>query len=99
MPCSGETVTGHSHELGYVFGNWGPEWPLKQPMSKSELALLDRMQGYWTNFARTGGPNGAGLPVWPRYTRADDAYAAISSMRIAALSHLRGEICPLYVPQ
>jgi para-nitrobenzyl esterase len=97
QPRSGELVTGHSHELVYVFGNWGPEWPLKQPMSPAELALLDRMQGYWTNFARAGDPNGTDLPPWPRYSRVDDTYAAISSARIAGSSHLRGDICPLYV--
>lgn len=30
------------------------------------------MNAYWVNFAKTGDPNGAGLPAWPAYSAAND---------------------------
>ena len=58
-------VTGayHGAELGYVFGNPDPAWDAQ------DRRLSDTMMSYWTNFAKTGNPNGAGLPTWPAFDR------------------------------
>ena len=39
-----------------------PELSAKDPAARK---LADQMSSYWVNFARTGNPNGPGLPQWP----------------------------------
>lgn len=48
----------HGSDLAYVFGVPVPGW------TDEDRRLSDLFIDYWTNFAKTGDPNGAGLPEW-----------------------------------
>ena len=56
---------GHGTDISFVFDNLRvPEGGTANPEDK-EVARI--MNGYWVNFAKTGNPNGDGLPIWPLY--------------------------------
>jgi para-nitrobenzyl esterase len=73
--------TPHGGEINFVFGTLGiggfgppPPAPTAQDQAVSRMA-----QSYWVNFAKTGDPNGAGLPAWPRYDPSKDLIFDFSS--------------------
>ncbi len=54
----------HSSEVIYAFNNLKlKDWPWEE----ADHRLSDAMAGYWTNFAKTGNPNGPGLTAWPGF--------------------------------
>jgi para-nitrobenzyl esterase len=61
--------TPHGGEIGYVFGTLSAGRggaPTPQDRSVSRL-----VQSYWVNFAKTGDPNGSGLPTWAGHKAGD----------------------------
>jgi para-nitrobenzyl esterase len=55
----------HGSEISLVFGNLGA---FGGPPQSGDKELSDLMSSYWVNFAKSGDPNGGGLPMWPAFT-------------------------------
>ena len=73
-------ISSHGSEIGYVLGG---------RQIRPGLSLAD----YWVRFAKTGDPNGTGLPVWPAFTAAGQRYAEIDGNGLTPEDHLRQTPC------
>ena len=51
----------HAMELRYVFNTLPDDAP------QADLEIAQLLNDYWTQFAKTGTPNGEDLPQWPSY--------------------------------
>jgi para-nitrobenzyl esterase len=67
----GKLKSAHGLEIDFVFDRPGAQPATASGQGRERLA--DQMSGAWTAFARTGNPNGEGLPDWPAYSETDRA--------------------------
>lgn len=85
-PCGYGCGAGHGAEIQYVFDHLGQD---ARPWSAYDRQLANRLADTWTTFARTGSPNGKGLPAWPAF---DGAKATIVRIGDQADLDARGKL-------
>jgi para-nitrobenzyl esterase len=89
VPGKGESDLGafHSIELPYVFNSFqDPSWQWL-PFTDADHRLAGAIEVYWTNFAKTGDPNGPGMQNWAAWQ--DGAENYLEFTRNAAAFALR----------
>ncbi len=76
----------HSGDLAYAFDNVGL---VGVGWNARDHELSEQMSQYWVNFAKTGDPNGEGLPLWPKYDREGEPAIEFATFGTAAASKIR----------
>jgi para-nitrobenzyl esterase len=72
----------HASEIPYAFDTVRARYTSK--LASADAAMAQTMHHYWVQFAKTGNPNGPGLPSWPQYSVKDDVLMNFTNYGAAA---------------
>jgi para-nitrobenzyl esterase len=86
----------HASEIPFVFGTL-PVWQEMRSYALSDRQYAPVIQEYWTNFAKTGDPNGNGLVKWPKFDPTARGYLDLVDGAPVAKEGLRRPVCDLYM--
>ncbi len=86
----------HASEVWYVFGNLDQQRPMRPEYQPEDYAISKAMQEYWTNFAKTGSPDGNGVPAWPKYKAESRKYMEFTDNGPVVGAELRQKQCEIF---
>lgn len=81
----------HAAELLFVFGND----LAGRTVTEAEEPLAEAIQAYWTDFARSGDPNGTTGSSWPAFTATGQEYLVLDDV-IGTAANLKADRCAFW---
>lgn len=84
----------HCGDMGYTFAPKGGREG--KPLVGKDAEVAKMMQGYFLNFIRSGDPNGAGLPTWPRYNLETTAPLVVQDQTAGVPGFRASQMAPWY---
>jgi len=86
----------HSADLPYVFGFFPKEGNIGGKFGETDHKIAELVESYWTNFARTGDPNGGSLPKWSEFGDTESFVSITQDGQVESKTKLRAAQCDLY---